>query len=115
MAMTHANTDGARLIAACTTGDEKAVRDVLQETPALASQAPDAPLAPLHYAVREGRAAIVQLLLEHGADPHVVVGGTLWGIPLRTVDVAAARGFSDVVAIIEKAIESRQQLSLSEG
>ncbi len=39
----------------------------------------------------------------------------LWGIPLRTVDVAAARGFSEVVALIDKAIEARQRLALSEG
>ena len=33
----------------------------------------------------------------------------------RTVDVAAARGFSEVVALIDKAIEARQSLTLSEG
>ncbi len=84
------------------------------ETPSLASQVPG-PLAPLHYAVREGHASIVQLLLQHGADAHVVVERTLWGIPLRTVDVAAARGFSEVVALIDNAIEARQRLALSEG
>jgi hypothetical protein len=31
------------------------------------------------------------------------------------VDVAAARGFSEVVALIDKAIEVRQRLALSEG
>jgi ankyrin repeat protein len=55
---------------------------LLRETPSLAHQVPVGPLAPLHYAVREGHAGIVQLLLQHGADAHVVVGGTLWGIPL---------------------------------
>jgi ankyrin repeat protein len=113
--MTDANTDGARLIAACTSGDEATVRELLRETPSLACQVPGGPLAPLHYAVREGHAGIVQLLLQHGADPHVVVGGTLWGIPLRTVDVAAARGFSEVAALIDKAIEAHQRLALSEG
>ena len=72
------------------------------------------PLAPLHYAVREGHANIVQLLLQHGADAHAVVEH-LCRIPLRTVDVAAARGFSEVVALIDKAIEARQSLALSEG
>ena len=113
--MTDANNDGARMIAACTSGDESAVRELLRETPSLARQVAGAPLAPLHYAVREGHVGIVQLLLEHGADAHVVVGRTLWGIPLRTVDVAAARGFSEVVALIDKAIEARQRLALSEG
>jgi ankyrin repeat protein len=113
--MTDANTDGARMIAACTSGDEATVRELLRQTPSLARHVPVAPLAPLHYAVREGHASVVQLLLEHGADAHAVVGGTLWGLPLRTVDVAAARGFSEVVAIIDKAIEARQRLALSEG
>ena len=34
---------------------------------------------------------------------------------MRTVDVAAARGFSEVVALIDKAIEAGQRLALSEG
>jgi ankyrin repeat protein len=113
--MTDANTDGARMVAACTNGDEVTVRELLRETPSLARQVPAGPLAPLHYAVREGHASIVQLLLQHGADAHVVVEGAVWGIPLRTVDVAAARGFSEVVALIDKAIEARQRLALSEG
>ncbi|HEV3341919.1 MAG TPA: ankyrin repeat domain-containing protein [Pirellulales bacterium] len=113
--MTDANTEAARMLAACTSGDEATVRELLRETPSLASHVPVAPLAPLHYAVREGHASIVQLLLEHGADAHVVVGGTLWGIPLRTVDVAAARGFSQVVALVDRAIEAQQRLALSEG
>ena len=66
--MTDANTDGARMVAACTSGDEATVRELLRETPSLARQVPAGPLAPLHYAVREGHAGIVQLLLEHGAD-----------------------------------------------
>ena len=71
--MTDANTDGARMVAACTSGDEATVRELLRETPSLARQVPAGPLAPLHYAVREGHAGIVQLLLQHGADAHVVV------------------------------------------
>jgi ankyrin repeat protein len=112
--MTDANTDGARMVAACTSGDEATVRELLRETPPLARQVLVGPLAPLHYAVREGHAGIVQLLLEHGADAHAVVEH-LCRIPLRTVDVAVARGFSEVVALIDKAIEARQRLALSEG
>src|SRR5579872_4883739 len=85
--MTDSNTNGARMIAACTLGDEATVRALLRETLSLACRAPSGPLAPLHYAVREGHAGIVQLLLEHGADAHVVVDGTLWGIPLSTLEV----------------------------
>jgi ankyrin repeat protein len=112
--MTDANTDGARMVAACTSGDEATVRELLRATPPLARQVPGEPLAPLHYAVREGHAGIVQLLLQHGADAHVVVQHRC-RIPLSTVDVAAARGFSEVLAVIDKAIAARHHLTLSEG
>jgi ankyrin repeat protein len=112
--MTDANTEGTRMVAACTSGDEAAVRELLRATPSLACQVPVGPLAPLHYAVREGHAGIVQLLLQHGADAFVVVEPPC-RLPLRTVDVATARGFSEVVAIIDKAIAARQRLTLSEG
>lgn len=111
--MTDVNTDGARIVTACTSGDEATVCELLQETPSLAHQVAVGRLAPLHYAVREGHAGIVKLLLQHGADPHVAVQ-QLCRISLRTVDVAAARGFTEVVAIIDKAIEARQSLRLSE-
>ena len=112
--MTDTNTDGARMVTACSSGDEAAVRELLRETPSLARQVSVGPLAPLHYAVREGHAGIAQVLLEHGADAHVVVQH-LCRIPLSSVDVAAARGFSEVVALIDKAIGARQRLALSEG
>jgi ankyrin repeat protein len=112
--MTDANTDGARMVAACTSGDEATVRELLRETPSLARQVHVGPLAPLHYAVREGHAGIVHLLLEHGADAHVAVEPPC-RLPLRTVDVATARGFSEVVTLIEKALQARQRLTLSEG
>ena len=112
--MTEANTDGARMVAACKNGDELTVRELLRKTPSLANEVPGGPLAPLHYAVREGHAGIVQVLLEHGADAYVIVKH-LARIPLRSIDVAAARGFSDVVKIIDKAIEAQQHLVLSEG
>jgi ankyrin repeat protein len=97
-----------------TSGDEVTVRELLRETPLLVRQVPVGPLAPLHYAVREGHASIVQLLLQHGADEHVVVEH-LCRVPLRTVDVATARRFNEVLALIDKAIEARQRLTLSEA
>lgn len=112
--MTDANTDGTQMVAACTSDDEATVRELLSVTPSLARQVAGGALAPLHYAVREGHTGIVQLLLEHGADPHAVVAYRC-RIPLRTVDVAAARGFSDVVALIDRAIAAGQPLALSEG
>jgi ankyrin repeat protein len=112
--MTDVDTEGARMVAACTGGDEATVGELLRETPSLARQVSGGTLAPLHYAVREGHAGIVQLLLQCGAEASVAVE-PLCRLPLRTVDVAAARGFTEVVAIIDKAIEARQRLTLSEG
>jgi ankyrin repeat protein len=112
--MTDPNTDGARMVAACNSGDEAAVRELLRHTPSLAREAHVRPLAPLHYAVREGHANIVQLLLQHGADAHVVVEH-LCRIPLRSVDIAAARGFREVVTLIDQAIEVQKSVALAEG
>ena len=81
--MTDANADGARMVAPCSSGDEATGRELLHETPSLPREVPAGPLAPLHYAVREGHAGIVQLLLDHGADAHVVVEH-LCRIPVRT-------------------------------
>jgi ankyrin repeat protein len=107
------NTDGDRMVAACNSGDELTVRELLGKTPRLANEVPGDPLALLHYAVREGHSAIVQLLLHHGADAHVIVKH-LARIPLRSIDIAVARGFSDVAEVIDKAIEAQRHLVLSE-
>ena len=84
--MSAANTDGIRMIVACTSGDDAAVSDLLHESPHVAREVPGGLRAPLHYAVREGHTGVVKLLLMHGADARAVVGETLWGISLRTVD-----------------------------
>jgi ankyrin repeat protein len=110
--VTDANTDGARMVAACNSGDEVTVRELLRKTPPLANEVPGGPLAPLHHAVREGHAGIVQLLLQHGADAHVIVK-YLARIPLRSIDVAAARGFGDVVeepAIMQALADQKNRL-----
>lgn len=49
-------------------GDESTVRELLSRDPSLA-RAQYAYLQPLHYAVRGGRASMVRLLLDAGADP----------------------------------------------
>ena len=68
--VTDANTDGAWLIAASTSGDEATVC----ETPSLACLV----LAPLHYAVRERHANIVQLLLQHGTAIELPDDAAFW-------------------------------------
>ena len=44
--MTDANTDCARMVAVCTSGDEPTVRELLRETPPLARQVLVRPLIP---------------------------------------------------------------------
>ena len=66
--MTDANTDGARMVAACTSGDlatsaRAAARDAFAARQTFSWDRSRL----LHYAVREGHASIVQLLLQHGA------------------------------------------------
>src|SRR6516225_3723731 len=78
--MTDANTDGARMVAACTSGDEATVRELLRETPSLARQVPVGPLearqrlalseGPLRRALRESDLATIQRELRH--DPSAV-------------------------------------------
>lgn len=58
MPMIDANTDSVRMLTACTSGDEATVRELLLQTPSLASPIPEQPHAPLHYAVREGHVGI---------------------------------------------------------
>jgi hypothetical protein len=105
--MTDVNTDGARMVAACTRGDESTVRGLLRAAPSLAWQVNVGPLAPLQHAVRESHVGIVQLLLDHGAFAQVVVVQPC-RIPLRTVDIATARGIGEVVALVGKAIEGNE-------
>ena len=47
-------TDGARMVAACTSGDEATVRELLRETPPLARQVVVGPLAPLQLREHSG-------------------------------------------------------------
>jgi cytohesin len=99
-------------ISACKEGDEQAVRELLSKNRLLVNA--EANDAPLHYAVREGHERVAQLLLEHGADPHSVTY-EIWGHCLSTLDLAKARGFAGVVALIEEAVAKKHQRALSEG
>lgn len=102
------------MITACTSGDQATIRELLNKSPALATAAPAGSFAPLHYAVREGHERVVQLLLQHEADPHAVTDN-IWGHRLSTLDLAKARGFDNVVALIEEAVRKKHRLVLSEG
>jgi len=80
-------------------GDLPRLRELLEAEPALAraewwyTQA-------IHLAVREGHAAAVQVLLDHGADPtHASINGD------DLLTVATDRGHDRVVGILKSALE----------
>lgn len=69
----HILAKGARysISVAAAVGDEERVRQILRKEPGLATRLDSSRVSPLSYASREGYAHIVQLLLEHGADPNI--------------------------------------------
>lgn len=77
--MAHLTSRGAfvDLPTACHTGDIERVRELLREDPSLANRLSDyegyylGAGAPIANAAATGRLDIVQLLLEHGADPNL--------------------------------------------
>jgi ankyrin repeat protein len=102
----------AQLLIACKTGDPDAVRELLGKNPFLATA--EIEFGPLHCAVRGGHTRIVQLLLEQGADPDSVTHN-IWGHRLSTLDIAKARGFAEVVALVEVAVQKKQRLVIADN
>ena len=60
----------------------------------------------LHYAVLERNAAIVRVLMEHGADPHKGIWPHRYATSAMTI--ASDRGYDEIVAIINEALEHRK-------
>jgi ankyrin repeat protein len=86
-------------------GDEATVRGMLARNPSLA-RAEYAYLQPLHYAVRGGRASMVRLLLDAGADPLAEGWSGRFGSEVRDdTPLARARDreLSEIVALLEAA------------
>ncbi|MDQ6635722.1 MAG: ankyrin repeat domain-containing protein [Gemmatimonadota bacterium] len=86
-------------------GDETAVREMLVRDPLLA-RAEYAYLQPLHYAVRGGRASMVRLLLDAGADPLAEGWSGRFGAEARDdTPLARARDREqqEIVALLETA------------
>jgi ankyrin repeat protein len=105
--------DAATLIDACSRGDEGTVREILSSNPSSATAAARDGFEPLHFAVREGHERVVQLLLQHDAEPHSVTQ-SIWGHRLSTVDIAKARGYDGVVRLVEEAVRRKHRLALAE-
>jgi ankyrin repeat protein len=60
----------------------------------------------LHYAVLERNAAMVRLLMEHGADPHKGIWPHRYATGALTI--AADRGYDEIVAIIDETLHRRR-------
>lgn len=101
-----------QFVNACKNGHAQKVRELLQADPKLAEcQAENARFAPLHYATREGHAEVVKVLLEAGADPHPFEHMLRNHMNITTLDIARARGFTEVVNLIEAAIQKKHGLA----
>jgi ankyrin repeat protein len=86
-----------RMLIAATLGDEARVRDLLRGDPSLANAADPCWRRPLSGAVSKGHIAMVQLLLEHGADPNAKEAICQGGYALHE---AAEKGFIDIVQLL---------------
>lgn len=85
------------LLIAATVGDEARVREFVEADPSSANGADPCRRRPLSGAVSGGHAAVVRLLLEHGADPNAKEAICQGGLSLRT---AAAKGDGEIVRLL---------------
>lgn len=85
------------MLIAATLGDEARVRELLSLDPSLANAADPCWRRPLSGAASKGHAIIVQLLLEHGADPNAKEAICQGGYALHE---AAEKGFIDIAQLL---------------
>src|SRR4051794_2507648 len=90
-----------QVISAANTGDAPALRRLLAEDPAR-SRNGYFYTPPIHFAVREGHAEIVQILLDAGADPE---WNGYYGSSLT--DMARERGHDAIATLLEQARDAR--------
>ena len=92
-------------ITAAETGDAKTLRGLLRRDPAL-SRAEYFYTHPVHFAVRSGHLAVVQLLLNEGVDPewNSFHDGSL-------IEMARDRGHEYIARILEEARGRRGRIS----
>jgi len=90
------------LFEACRAGDLVAIERLVSQVPGLV-RAEYNYTQPIHFAVREGHAAVVQYLLEKGADPTYRTYG--YRDTLRTM--ASERGHTAIAEMIEATLRAR--------
>ncbi len=88
-----------QMFTACSEGELGAIRELVERCPGLA-HAEYNYTPPIHFAVREGRAAVVRYLLDRGADPTY----RTYGFQDSLLQMARERGHDDVAAMVEEAL-----------
>jgi ankyrin repeat protein len=98
----------AGLAAAVRAGDLTKVRTMLAARPELVhmDMSEHNEHRALHYAVLDRHAAMVRLLMEHGADPHKGIWPHRYATSALTI--ASDRGYDDIIAMIKEALERRK-------
>lgn len=91
------------MLLAAAEGDLVRIRRLLKADPGLAN-CNWAYYQPLHFAVREGHAEVVRVLLDHGADPAAASGLDYHVPPLER---ARDRGYDEIAGLLTEAIASR--------
>src|SRR5215470_2713590 len=89
------------IIGAASTGDASTLRRLLERDPTL-SRRGYSYTPPIHFAVREGHAEIVRMLLDAGADSE---WNGYYGESL--MDMAKERGHTETAALLEQARDRR--------
>lgn len=101
---TGKGTDVWALFCACVAGDLETVKRLLQSDPSLV-RTHYGYHTPIHFAVRENQLAVVQHLLDHGADPlSLSVNDTL-------LDICRDRGYDDLRQFLESRLATMQGAS----
>lgn len=65
------NTSSMDIFEACREGDVASLNFLLENNATDVDKLSDCGLAPLHYAARNNHGEVIQLLIDHGADPNV--------------------------------------------
>lgn len=106
-------TQQTLIVAACKAGDTKVVQRLIKtEFTLIEINDEISKFQPLHYAIREGHADVVKLLLEAGAAPNVQE--PMAPFRLTVLDLARMRGFDEVVTLVETAISAQHHAAMPE-
>ncbi len=90
------------MLCACITGDMPTIKDLVARDPKLVECEYEY-FTPIHFAVRENQRAVVDFLLENGADSAYEAGDSLLAL-------ARDRGYTELVAFLEAKLKERYQV-----